>query len=53
MLMRLQSIGSRPPDLYLVQVLASALQQPSSRNKVVEIVASPSAKVLPEDKWFP
>jgi len=37
----------------VAQVLASALQQPSSRNKVVEIVASPSAKVLPEDKWFP
>jgi hypothetical protein len=36
----------------LPQVLASALQQSSADNKVVEIVAAPSAPVLKEGTWF-
>jgi len=36
----------------VAEVLVAALQQDAAQNKVVEIVASPNAPVVPEDKWF-
>jgi hypothetical protein len=36
----------------VAQVLVAALRQPAAANKVLEIVASPSSPVLPEDKWY-
>jgi hypothetical protein len=38
--------------LQVANVLVAALRQPGSANQVVEIVSSPSAAEMPEDKWF-
>jgi hypothetical protein len=39
-------------DLQVAEVCVEALIQNSGANKVVEIVASPSAPKLPAEKWF-
>jgi hypothetical protein len=36
----------------VAQVLVAALQQGAAADKVLEIVASPTAPELPRDKWF-
>ncbi|KAF6252548.1 pyridine nucleotide binding protein [Scenedesmus sp. NREL 46B-D3] len=36
----------------VAEVLVAALQQPAAANMVLEIVSSPTAPELPQDKWF-
>jgi len=33
-------------------VLVAALSDPAAANRVIEIVSSPSAPVLPRESWF-